>query len=303
MKARTITVAGLLLATAILAFDMAAVELVRRGRSWHSGDARLLVDVLPTVNALAIGLYLLRRQLALRGEGTPFLVGFQAAGWPAVAAVLIAGLGFANQVYHYERWAEGHLYWAWHEYIMWDGGFTRDHWNGIKIGFHVLAIATPQLLVALLGGWAAALLGVVVVRGPAPMGRPRSIPVRRATAALVAMALVLGAAVWAARIRGRWVVYRLWADAAISGEAIGRRELERTLEQLRSLDDDPGAMADYLAGRAAYRKYLADQAEVWRREIERDAARRKVYEPAARRPWLPIPPNPPTDPSELESPR
>src|SRR5262249_37582766 len=120
MRGRPITVAGLLLATAFLAFDLAAVELVRRERSWYSGDARLLVVVLPTINALALGLYLLRRQLALRGEVAPFLVGFQAAGWPAVAAALIAELGFEHQVFLYESWAERYLAEIWHEYIMWD---------------------------------------------------------------------------------------------------------------------------------------------------------------------------------------
>jgi hypothetical protein len=299
MRVRTITVAGLLLTTALLAFDMAAVELVRREKSWRPGNARLLVEVLPAVNALALGLHRLRRQLALRGEASPFLVGFQVAGWPAVAAALIAWLGFSDQMFYYERWARAHLAAIWHEYVMWDGGFTHDHWDGITVGFDVFAMAAPQLLLAALGGCAAAFLGVVVVKGPAPAGRPRSIPARRATAALAVMVLVLVTTVWAAGIRRQWVVYRHLADGAASGEVHHRQEYERTLARLRSLDENPGEMAGNPAVRTAYRRYLVDHVEESRRWMAWDAAVRKLYEPAARRPWLPIPPNPPLNPFEV----
>lgn len=297
------TVAGLLLATAILAFDVAAIELLRRERSWLFGDARLLIVVLPSVNALAMGLYLLRRQLMLRGEGSPFLVGFQAAGWPAVAAALIAELGFSYQVFLYQRWAEAGLADFWNTYIMWDGGFTRLHWDALNIGFDVVALAAPQFLVALLGGWVAAWLGVGVVRGPAPTGRPRAIPARRATAALVGMAVLLVAAVWAAKVRGRWLVYRAWVAAAISGEAHYRHEYERAVKQIRALDEKPGEMANDRARRAAFRQLLVERSEQSRRRIEENATLRQIYEPAARRPWLPIPPNPPLNTSELNKPR
>ena len=59
MKLPTTTVAGFLLATAILSFDMAAVELLRRGASWPSWEAEVLLAVLPSLTALVIGLYML----------------------------------------------------------------------------------------------------------------------------------------------------------------------------------------------------------------------------------------------------
>lgn len=59
MRPPTMSVAGLLLATAILAFDMAAVELLRRGSPWPSWEAEVLLAVLPSLNALVIGLYML----------------------------------------------------------------------------------------------------------------------------------------------------------------------------------------------------------------------------------------------------
>jgi hypothetical protein len=300
MRLPTMTVAGLLLATALVALDLAAVESLRRGTSWRSWDTTLLLAVLPSINALVIGLYLLGRQLALRGEGSPFLVGFEAVGWPAVAGALIAKLAFQDQMLPYERWAERSLGAIWMEYIAWTGGFTRDHWDSIKCGFNAFALAAPQLLLALFGGWAAARLGVVVVRGPGRMGHPRAIPARRATAALVAAAVVLGMGVWAAKVWGRWLIYRAWAVMAVGSEPWARLRYEQALAEIRALDENPGEMAADSAGRAARRNRLVDGAEQNRREMERYAALRKAYEPAARRPWLPIPPNPPLDPIDLE---
>ena len=300
MKLPTMTVAGLLLVTAILAFDLAAVELLRRGASRSSWDAVVLLALLPSINALVIGLYLLARQLSLRGEGTPFLVGFEAAGWAAVAATLIAKLGFDQSMYFYERWAELRLAAIWSEYIQWTGEFTNAHWEGIAFGFHVFALTGPQLLLALLGGWAAARLGVVVAQGSPLIGRPRAISVRRAKAAFVAAALLLGTGVWAAKIRGRWLVYRNWADGAALSERFARGQYEEALARIRSLDENPGEMANVPAHRTMHREGLVHWAEQSRTQMEESAARRKVYEPAARRPWLPIPPNPPLNPFELE---
>src|ERR1700677_4189445 len=141
MRFRTMTVAGLLLAIAILAVDMAAVVSLRRDTSWHYRDTKLLLMILPSINALAIGLYRLQHQLILGGEGTPFLVGFEAAGWLAVAVALMAKFGFENQVFLYERWAEAHLVPFWSAVIMWDGRFTQVHWDEIKVGLDILALA------------------------------------------------------------------------------------------------------------------------------------------------------------------
>ena len=44
-----------------------------------------------------------------------------ATGAIALAAVLIAQLGFGDQMYSYRFWAERHLWAFWHEYIEWTG--------------------------------------------------------------------------------------------------------------------------------------------------------------------------------------
>lgn len=303
MRCPRVSVADLLQAIAILALDLAAVDLVRRGTSRDFWDAKLLFAVLPMINALVFGLMLLGRELTVRGEGTPFLVGFQAAGWPAVAAALIAMLGFENQTSLYVRRAEASLSAFWHEFIEWTGEFTVTYWGGIKFGFDVFALVAPQLLLCLLGGWAAGRLGVSVVQNAAPMGRPRAIPARRAKAALVVAAVLLGAGVWGAKIRGRWLIYRGWADSAAQYEPVARRYYEQALEEIRSLEQNQDETERRRTDRAARRKSLVKEAELWRSEIERSVVRRKIYEPAARRPWLPIPPNPPLNALELEKPR
>ncbi len=178
----------------------------------------------------------MRRELRLRGESTSFLIGFEAVGWPAVAATLIAKLGFDGQMFLYEKWAEASLGAIWNEYSTWTGGFTRDHWDGFKFGFDVFALAAPQLVVALFGGWAATRFGLVLVAGSVVIGRLRAISVRRTIAALLAAAVLLGAAVCAAKIRGRWLVYR----GAARNEALHRRQHAQILGLIWSLDQDSG---------------------------------------------------------------
>jgi hypothetical protein len=284
------TMAGLLLAIAVLALLMGAIELLRREPFEH---AKPLVAVLPSIMALVVGLFILIRRLSVRGEGIPFLVGFEAAGWPAVAAALMVELGFERQAFLYNRWAQAGLSSLWTEFIMWNGTFTQVHWDALKVGFDILALAAPPLLVALIGGWAAAYLGVTVVGGPALIGRPRSISVRRAAVAAFAAGVVLLAGVWAAQIRGRWLFYRTWADRAISAEDHWRQEYQRVLAQIRSLDETPGEMADDPARRAANRKSLLDLAEQYRHSMEGQAALRAIYEPPAQRPWLLVLPGTP----------
>ena len=204
-------------------------------------------------------------------------MGFEAAGWPAVAAALIAKLGFNDQMFLYKRWAEASLGPLWNEYFTWTGRFTRDHWDGFKFGFDVFALAAPQLVLALLGGWAAARFGLVVVPGSIVMGRRRAIPVRRTIAALLAAAVLLGTGVFAAKIRGRWLVYREWVHL----EVFMRSGYEQTLAQIRSLDQEPAKMADNPSQRAAMRNQLVNSAE---RELRAGAPCRHAKGLRGRRP-------------------
>jgi hypothetical protein len=296
VKLPRITISCLLLVIAVLAIDMAALVQLQRGRSWGAWETQVLLTILPPINVLVLGLWWLGRQLALPGECAPFLVGFEAAGWTAVAAALIARLGFNNQMSLYHIRADSTLWAIWYACIEWRRGFTFDHADGIRVGFHVLSFAGPLLLAAVWGGWIAQVLGVSVVRGTTAVRRPRALPLRRAFSVLITCALVLGAGIWAAKVRGRWLSYRATADGAIRGGATERRQYEEALAQLQSLDEHPDVMADDPQWRAGLRKDLLEAIETNGREMERAAVRQKVYESAARHPWLPIPPNPPLNP-------
>ena len=152
MRLPTISIAGLLLITATLACDMAAFELIRRASTWYAWEVEAILAVVPFFNILVIGLSVLGRQVSLHGEARPFLVGFDATGAIALAAVLIAQLGFGDQMYSYRFWAERHLWAFWHEYIEWTGEFTLEHADSIRVGFDVAAYAGPLLLTAMFGG-------------------------------------------------------------------------------------------------------------------------------------------------------
>jgi hypothetical protein len=305
------TVAGLLVAIALLAFDLAAVARLRGGLPWHpfqhklvlGWELRLVLAVLPLGHALVIGLYLLMRQLKRHGEGAAFLVGFQAVGWLVVAVESVARSCLDEEVWNYESWIVARLWDFWSEYIMWGGGFTTAHEMELASGFHVIAMAAPPLLLALCGGWAAAALGVRVVRQPAPMRGLRVVPARRAVVAFVVTAMLLFVLVWAAQVHSRWLRYRALADGYVQAETMERGRYEWALQRIKWLDDNPGTTRLDRAHRAHDREMCINSAEQSRREIDRMAARRRVYEPAAQRPWLPIPPNPPLDPSKLKTTR
>ncbi|MGC8639378.1 MAG: hypothetical protein ACP5XB_05810 [Isosphaeraceae bacterium] len=235
MRLPRISIAGLLLLTAIIACDMAAFVLISRSwYSWYDWEAETFLAVVPFLNILVIALSLLARQVSLQGEATPFLVGFVATGAIALALVLIAQLGF-NELRSYKPWAERSLWAFWHEYIEWTGEFTIEHGRSIQVGFDLVAFAAPLLLTALIGGLCTKLAGVSVVRGPGNATSPRAIPVRRARAVVVIAVVLLGAGIWAARVRGRWLEWRRYEEHELSSqndqvERWTRQEYNRFLE-------------------------------------------------------------------------
>ncbi|QEH34860.1 hypothetical protein OJF2_34050 [Aquisphaera giovannonii] len=301
MKIPRMGVAGLLFGIALLAIDMASVEVMSREMSLrYSWEFQVLLGALPLLNALAIGLYLLARRLATRGVAGPFLVGFQATGWLSFAALLVAKLGFSDPMNDFNEWATDALEMVWREWIMWTGEFTYRHTESLRAVIRVLVVTGPPLLAALLGAWCMARLGLTVVRVPAPGGLRRAIPARRAAAIAAVAGLLLLAGVWGAKVRGRWVIYRRTADGAAYRIIRYPKQRAETLARIRELDRHSEDFAEEPERFASYRESLVRSAEDDLRELERAEFERKVYEPAARRPWLPIPPNPPLDPSELE---
>ena len=114
----------------------------------------------------------------------------------------------------------------WSEYIAWTGGFTLCPRRQPRVRFRVIALAAPPLLLAVCGGMTAAALGVRVVRQSVPKGRLRVIPARSAMAAFVAAAVLLALLVWAAQVRGRWLLYRVLADWAVQDEIVARQQYE-----------------------------------------------------------------------------
>jgi hypothetical protein len=283
----TISIAGLLLLTATLACDMAAFELIRRASTWYAWEVEAILAVVPFFNILVIGLSLFGRQVSLHGEARPFLVGFVATGAIALAAVLIAQLGFGDQMYSYRFWAERHLWAFWHEYIEWTGRFTLEYAESIRVGFDLMAFTVPLLLTALMGGWCTNRAGLTVVRGPGSATRPRAMPVRRAQAVIVVMAVVLGAGIWAARVRGRWLEWRGYEAQQQSGplESQARETYSRLLAEIREQDQNPSLTVN----RAA----LAERAENTRRFLGWLIARRRVYESTSRIMWFLLPPRVP----------
>ncbi len=285
MRLPTISIASLLLLTATLACDMAAFVLISRSwYAWYDWEAETFLAVVPFLNILVIALYLLTRQVSLQGGVTPFLIGFVATGAIALAAVLIVQLGF-RELQSYRPWAERSLWAFWHEYIEWTGEFTIEHGKGIQVGFDLVAFAAPLLLTALIGGLCTKLAGVTVVRGPGIATSLRAIPLRRARAVVVVAAVVLGAGIWAARARGRWLEWRWYEQQELmtgQREHYARQEYNRLLALIREQDQNPRKTID--------RALLADRVERYRKDLDLLVTRRRIHKSTSGIMWLLFPP-------------
>ena len=80
------------------------------------------------------------------------------------------------------------------------------------------------------------------------------------------------------------------------------RASEPALAEIRSLDENAGKTSVDGDPCTERREWLVRSAERSLREMEYTLARRNIFEPAARRAWLPIPSNSSLNPMELEKP-
>jgi hypothetical protein len=161
MKWPRVPIAGLMLAIAIIAFDLAVLGSVVEGRPLL-GLEGLEIGAIPGVTALGIGL---ARILLRRRRPGPFAAGFQVAGWAAVVAYLAAcrlapdfmQIPYAYYVNNIE------VYYFSHDFFDTQEGYALTL---VIAGF---VWGTPQLLLALAGGGLSAL---AARRLPLPERRP-----------------------------------------------------------------------------------------------------------------------------------
>jgi hypothetical protein len=157
MKRPRFSIAGSMLAVAIVAIPLALTGSVLAGRPMLGLEYSLDMGVLPGAIALGIGL----ASILLRGGRCgPFAVGFQVAGWAAVVAYVACCRvcpEFMNSPYvYYVNDIE--------PYIL-DTDYQELYALGLVLSGFLWG--TPQLLVALAGGGLAALAAprTIVVGG------------------------------------------------------------------------------------------------------------------------------------------
>jgi len=225
----------------------------------------------------------------------------QAVGSVALVITLVTRIVLDASFYHYEQWAESYLTDFWFRYIKWTGEFTYAHSDIIRWSFQIVTVAALPLLFGLLGGWASAWREIRIITGNAQSDRPRGIPARKGFFLGLAFLVAGASATWCATVYSRWRIYRGQLDGAILWEPIVREQYERTLREISALDESTADGED-ANNRAERRRQLVDSARRYFEQLKESALIKSHYGPAARRPWLPIPPNPPLDPSELEKP-
>jgi hypothetical protein len=171
MRVPRLSIAWLMLAVIVLAADCA---LLRAALTAFGGSASIpvfLIGAVPVADALAVGLLLIGLRLRRDGRAGPFLCGFVAAG---MAAALLYALAFilgpeavmaaARELLRpvFDVLSRASL--PWNDRIP--VGVGQVVGIAIEVGAIFLVFSTPQLLLAVLGGWAARRLGIGLVRCP-----------------------------------------------------------------------------------------------------------------------------------------
>jgi len=164
--------AALVLGTVLVAAD-AALLLHLEGKCRFLQMVAL--GVLPSFNSLVIGLMLVAHQLRERGECMPGLVGFEAAGWPALCCfVLLAFFHPGCVACYYDRVVA--------PFVVGLGPGKLENpslvWRTLVEPTIVAALlALPQLALALLGGWVAIRRRIVISSraGTNPVEQPDAV--------------------------------------------------------------------------------------------------------------------------------
>jgi hypothetical protein len=161
IKIPRVSIGGLMLAVAIIAFPIALLGSVLAGRPML-GLGTLDMGVAPSVTVLGIGL---ARIILRPGHRGPFTMGFQLSGWGAVIAYVACCRVFP------EIMVTPYLYYIndVEPYIL-----DTDYWEVYAVSLVLSGFiwGIPQLLVALAGGGLAALVAprTIVVGGRASPG-------------------------------------------------------------------------------------------------------------------------------------
>ena len=279
MRLPTVSIAGLLWLTAIAAFNMAALVLIGRARSSKAWEAETLLVILPSANILAAGIYLLLRSSIF-------------AARPGRSCSAFAG-GTDRRCSHIDRQAclrsaDVRLQVVGGKELV--GGLARICRMDGEI--HARPRGRDQDRVRRscsrrppdAGGDARWLDCAVAAWSPQRQDTP-AIPVHRAgDGSAEVLVLLLGAGIWAARVRGRWAE---WTGYDVTGrdERFWELEYNRALEELRELEQNPSKFGA-LAESGPYRQSLMDRAENPRRSLEWRVAQRTVYESTSRIIWL-----------------
>jgi hypothetical protein len=129
-------IAGLMAVVALAALDCAAVRSPLSGRPLT--ETLLLLGGLPMANVLAFGLLLLLLESPGRGACRPWLVGFETVGWSVL--LLYAFCAF----YHPEALRGG---------VVGALSWLNALGNPVFLAAAVAVLISPQLSLAMLGGW------------------------------------------------------------------------------------------------------------------------------------------------------
>ncbi len=171
MRRMRVTIAGWMVALAVVAAGVAVLRSLKNSPAWAliedpGGDdfRRFAFGVVPMAVLLSLmGLSTLSRMVRV-GKSGSFSIGFQIAGWKAVLMFGVLAALAPQVVLIYEQFLYFHTIIPWCDPM--DG--TMPNWASMLLldGFSGVIFTVPELAIASLGGWFGARTRLALVAGP-----------------------------------------------------------------------------------------------------------------------------------------
>ncbi|HEV3163427.1 MAG TPA: hypothetical protein VGZ22_05260 [Isosphaeraceae bacterium] len=162
MRRIRFSIAGLMAFSLVIALECVALRVVA---TWRGADEFLELGLLPMLNLLALGLFLIARQVRTRGESQPFLLGFEVIGWPVVMAFALIAMTNETLILKYIEFAAAPIE---RVFDLLDADYNLVVWQALSGLFVAIILFLPQALLALAGGWITQKLGLVITRRALP---------------------------------------------------------------------------------------------------------------------------------------
>ncbi len=142
-------------AVAAVAINLAVMRSFEQTTAGGLSHLFFAFGVMPMASLLILVALNSVRNLVRGGRCSPFVLGFEALGWPAVFFFITCYSVAAPILLAYAELIGAYVEPLFMRYFAWAGAL-------FELGFMIVIFSLPQLVAALLGGWLARKLGITI---------------------------------------------------------------------------------------------------------------------------------------------